>query len=259
MRLALITTVYRRPRLTNLVLTHYAALAERMKEEFEITIYAAFSRMEDPDFHDLSYFRRLGIRVVFAENEPLSDKWNAVSTIAYQDDPDALIVFGSDDLMNDTLVRLLALQVRYGHDAVTLNNCYFYHPLSRRASLLSDARIGAGRTFSRRLLQHLDGYLWPTGSHIRPDHTQNEHLEQSGHAFHFVNLPDHALPPYKPFRKPVLVDVKTDTNRWPFSDFDPARNPQCEHIVARDLLFDSFPESIAEELWTFSTDQPPGS
>lgn len=235
MRIAGITTVYRRPALVRIVLDHMETLRLRFAElGVDLRVFVAVSPDDDPDLGQLQFLD--SETVVEAKNNPLGAKWNAVQERAVADhDPDSLFVFGSDDLLSFKYVQLFGGLISYGLDYIGPDSCYFYDPPTGRASLLRGARIGAGRFFSRRCLETV-GSLWPE-VHIGPDASQTELLRSKGFPERLISLEDNKTAD----GWPIVIDVKTDVHRWPFSDFTPERNPMCTAVDGPSLLRDHFP------------------
>jgi len=238
--LAIITTVWQRPRLTRLVLDYYNSLDI---PGVLIRTYAAVSPDEDPTWRDAVPEATI---VVESPNAPLTSKWNRVCRRAFEDDPDMLCVVGSDDLLNERYISLFAGMIDYGHDALTSSRCYFFEPKTKLASLLLTARVGAGRFFSRDALVKAEGSLWPEGEHVRADQSQNDRLAELGITLSEIDILLHRVPA----GWPIVLDVKDGVNRWGFDDFNPEKNPLCKWVKAPAFLNDLFPE-VADDLLNF--------
>jgi len=232
MKIAAITTIYRRPLLTNIVLRHWAWLRDQLV--FDLEIFTAVSPDDDPNLGMLSV--PSCVTLVEAPNDPLGRKWNTVARKAAGIDPDALLVFGSDDLVSAGYLNLVASLVEYGHDYVEPDSCHFYDAASGKCSELTGAMIGAGRTFSRGVLEAVP-HLWGE-VHRSPDHNQATVLRDAGFLPYRIRLAEHHT---LRSGRPVIMDVKTDVHRWPFRDFTPTVNPQCQWADGQALLDSCFP------------------
>ncbi len=105
-------------------------------------------------------------------NHPLGAKWNAVLAAAREHDPDAVMVLGSDNMVNDALLRTWADEIRDGIDYIGLLDNHMYRPSSdtllywagypdTAANICRVGEpIGSARCFSRALLDRVGWALW---------------------------------------------------------------------------------------------------
>lgn len=169
MRIAIVTALYKRPEITQIVLSYFADLAA--KSEHQIGLFCVgsegdvsrslaesnnWSYLEFPNFTD-------------SPAHPLSQKFNALFSMTRGYDPDLLILVGSDDLVSPEIIdfyartvgpnceQLIGLRDLYIHSAETKETVYFpgYPTPGDRQKT-----IGAGRCFSRRVLQLMDYRPW---------------------------------------------------------------------------------------------------
>jgi hypothetical protein len=172
MKLLLATAIWGRAPLTRIVLDYYARMARL--PGLDLQLLCATSRTPDT-----AMVRDLGWNTVVVPNDPLSQKHNAMFEAAREINPDAIILTGSDDLIQEPVFRYY--DKHYSADAphfVGLKQIWFYNIDDHRAlywdgwlDRLGRSRavartVGAGRIFSRRVLETM--HYRPWGEHIMP-------------------------------------------------------------------------------------------
>ena len=172
--LAFHTTLWKRPRLTELVLEHLVRVREQAKPNILTPIVAVVSPDEDPD--SLVLARRYADHVVEWPNRPVGAKNNAGGRACYELGCDGLMTIGSDDFIGVGWVRRAAMALQRGAVAATLPGCAYLvsgrPPFYIRGSTHAgsdqwamDQRalpmVGAGRVYGREMLEATKGELWP--------------------------------------------------------------------------------------------------
>ena len=162
-RIAVLTCLWRRPELTDVVLAHNARLAAAVTDVVDLTVVAVGS--EGRATRDLA--ARHGAAYVEHGNEPLGAKWNAGLRAVEARRPDAVLVVGSDDLVCEQLVRHYAALIRAGARYVALLDGWFLDLTTRRAAYWpgygwSRPRepVGMARCVHRDWLDELGWELW---------------------------------------------------------------------------------------------------
>jgi hypothetical protein len=230
MRVVILTTVWGRPALTRAVLAYYVQVAVGLAVRgIELEVLAVTST-EDPDPPDLMRDRWERVSMCNASNDDLCSKWNAGVRAALEAWPDlgALITVGSDDLLTWEYIDLATRLIRYGHKTLSPDVCHFYDWETGRAVKLKPFFGGAGRVFSRDVIDALGGQLWPgdydrSDPDLNPDILQLQHLRRAGYSDERLRLDDHVTLD----RFPMVLDIKTGDNIRPFANFDPAANHAC--------------------------------
>lgn len=157
MDIVLATTIWKRPLITEAVLTHYNSLEV---EGIDFTRIAVTSNGADADLA-----RRLGWKVHPHPNEPLNEKHNAMALHAGLEDPDAVCFFNSDDLISEDYFARTAwiLEESPGTHASRLMN-YTMIDLGRHTPLdgrFSAAALpGSGFLFTMEGLESLSFAPW---------------------------------------------------------------------------------------------------
>jgi len=115
MDLAIITAAWKRPALTRLVFAHYRRAFP------EALLVAAVS--EDTAQEDAAAAGWVPVRV---PNSPLGGKWNAASLRAIKEQPGALMIVGSDDLVSKEYVTEGLQAIQAGVDVYSSPRLDFY-------------------------------------------------------------------------------------------------------------------------------------
>lgn len=166
-RLCLLTCLWQRPELSQMVLRYYQG-AKNTLADVELELVAIGSEgdasrqiAEASDFH---YFEHA--------NSPLSAKWNFGLQQTRAFDPDGVVLVGSDDLLSASILNHYARCLQQGDLFVGfLDGCFLdlgtsslcqwhgYAGPKWRARRLAET-IGMGRLLARPLLEALDFSLW---------------------------------------------------------------------------------------------------
>lgn len=168
MRLAIVTCVYKRHRLAEVVLGTYRRLQAALANVAAIDLLAVGS--------EGATSRRLcedaGFDYVEFPNSPLSRKWNEAVRQARRYDPDAVVIVGSDDVISPALLRSYCTELRRGHLLFGVRDLHFFDVRSARLGYwpgyqtIDSARvgdpIGFGRCIARPILQRTGWNLWPS-------------------------------------------------------------------------------------------------
>lgn len=142
-----------------------------------------------------------------APNSPLSQKWNAGIAYAWIFKPDAVVLVGSDDLLNAAYFEYAAAlpeTVLYSE----LSSLYFYDLASGQCAFVPRFRVHPGRMFRRELL---DRCRW------RPYRGDLDRNVDSGTYWLTAPLSGEE----KRFETPpgvVCIDVKGAENIWSFDE-----------------------------------------
>jgi len=232
MNLGILTAIWGRPRLTELVLGYY--------EASELVRVAAISEREYED-HKISYHWNLH----FCANDPLSDKWlEGMDMMHGIHNPDAVIIVGSDDLVTPEYIEACRHLVAGGAEFVYLPGCYFYDAMSGRMIWGQAQRLGLGRCLSRSLLERLDWQPWEPGLSHGLDGSMWGRIQEVGAKTVCLKDPrKHRL---------VGMDIKTEQNMW---SFDHIR----DEVISTDIedpakvLREYFP-GVADELINWNTE-----
>ena len=175
-RIVLLTCVWQRPELTDIVLDYYHHLQAQLADCLELVLVAVGSEgrasrdlCEQHGFHYYEY-----------ANTPLSNKWEHGLQQTRSQNPDGVVIVGSDDLINAGLLRHYVTLLQQGllfcglTDGIFFDVCrpthsihwYGYGGRTKDHGMpwrLNES-IGMGRLLSSTLLEQLDYSLWKGAS-----------------------------------------------------------------------------------------------
>lgn len=158
-RILIVTAVWQRHDLSDIVLSYYRDLASRAKGK--ISLLAVGSEGDKSKMlcenNRWKYIER--------HNIPVSRKWSSLMQEAKNMDFDFLIIVGSDDLLSLPIIKYYDKVYSGDKDYMLgLRDLYFYMLSSKQSyhfhgypSLLT---IGAGRCFSRKILEKINWKPW---------------------------------------------------------------------------------------------------
>ena len=250
MRIAIVTALHKRYRLTEMFLAYYAKL-------WPGPLYCVI------DDDDLKMWRLVRQYPQWChvehQNMPLADKWLRCMQLARveRDNFDAVMILGSDDFIDkeyqqhietslwvtnrgyverfddaEGALPELQIQPRYIH--------YYDAPTARLISR-KHKRPGAGRVLSNAMLERLEWRPWTHGDR-NIDGSMDKRLAQ----VYGGNVPTAYI------EEPIgsILDVKTDLNMWDFEHLrtnNVTEKSPVEDIEAEPFLRERFP-IIANEL-----------
>lgn len=218
LRIGVLTCLWRRHALSNLVLGHYARMARQLAPTIQLELFAAGS--EGRASRELA--ERHGVHYVEHPNQPLGAKWNAGLRFMRGAGLDAVLIVGSDDLIDLPVVERYAKELRAGARFIGLEDMYFMHQPTARLLYWpgyqgprAGETIGLARCIHREYLDAVDWHLWRAQLSRGLDRSMMEILapllmDPARRDLHKVlNARANDFAP---------LDVKTATNVWSFDD-----------------------------------------
>ncbi len=165
--LAILTCVWKRPQLTDIVLDYYARLRQSWSDDIRLQLVAVGSE----GARSRAVCEKHGVDYHEFANSPLSDKWNHGLLQARQGNPDAVLIVGSDDLVAAGTIRFLVSKIQAGYAVAGISDAYFYDLESRALHYwkgYADGNdmcrlhetIGMARCLSSAVLERLDYDVW---------------------------------------------------------------------------------------------------
>lgn len=189
LRIGILTTIWMRPELTEIVLSYYEWLQNQLKGEIDIVLVAVGS--EGSESRALS--EQNGFNYFEFPNLPLSSKWNYGLKQCSNYELDAVVIVGSDDLLDKQLFYRYDQFIRMGFPFIGLRDGYFFNTnlaellhwkgyyYSNNLSERFGETVGMGRCYSRELLEHINYDLWGDSKIDKGlDNFATKRLEQQG-------------------------------------------------------------------------------
>ena len=215
-KVALLTTVWGRPDVTKFVLNYYNTA--RIDPDIELIKFAVGSEGEA----SRAWCESAGWTYVEWDNRPLSDKWQAGLHELQAVEPDFLITIGSDDIVTSNYLKKITNHCPV--DGCTgIYDFWFLDLAGRRMGYWSERdrstpfgggyirTLGAGRCYSKHVLNALDWKLWPQGHENKLDGLAEMKMIQTLHrkptCYSMQNLGTWAM------------DIKSGHNLWRFDDY----------------------------------------
>jgi hypothetical protein len=190
-RVAIITAIWGRPRLTRIFFQHLFRVIHGLRIRATVKVFAAYSTPRELDnYADCA----ADVSFVYADNSPLSLKWQRPLDEAKAWNADIVITLGSDDFLSQvtmaSLIRLIStgqalvagfrgLYVAENAD-VSHWSGYNFHDQPHRTG----EPQGAGRAYAGILLDSLDWKLWANAEISKGlDQCATKRIEQRGFIF----------------------------------------------------------------------------
>lgn len=224
-RVGILTTLWQRHDLERVVLNYYADLDTPGIELVPLAVGsegAASKRVAD----------EAGWSYLEAPNTPLGAKHQAGLTEFKKSDVWGVIVIGSDDLLTRDYFRWLRGHIETGAEVFSLRGCFFYDGDTGEVVRSPRFLPGAGRYFSRSLLDRVGWRVWPDDRERYLDGAADE-VARQGRPWRFMHCGDDGV---------AILDIKAGTNMW---DFPTMRQRAGRHAVREhdpaDWLDSNFP------------------
>ena len=231
-RIGLLTTLWRREDVENIVLRHYADLDVPGVEIVRLAVGSegaeSMLRAAQNDWHYIA-----------ARNRPLSDKHNKGMDWFRDKGVAGVIVIGSDDLMTAETIRILVRHLNDGADVVAPEDIYYYDRGCDKLYYGVRHHPGAGVLYSSATLEKLNWHLWPEGIDTRLDGQAMNRVHKQG-APSRVRYLDGCRA-----RGLVVADIKSSDNMWTLRQLKETTGRVSP--VDLDIFDDAFP-GVREEL-----------
>lgn len=190
--LVFIIAIYKRPNVTKIVIDHFKSLQK--KYPFKIVVAGSEGKPIK------------GVDYIEVPNFPISEKNNAMMQRAKVHNPDAVVLMGSDDLIDENVVKFYYDLIKQKEkNVVGFYDLYFY---STEHSILSHYNCGgksygAGRYFPKSVLKKINWTGWTGEENRGLDGNNMKVIESKGIGHRVIELAD---------IDGFLVDIKHDFN-----------------------------------------------
>ena len=186
-----------------------------------------------PDQSNVDACIENGIGFTFADNDPLSGKFNNALKHVMDMGVTRIMILPSDDFISPAWVEAARSTE---HDYIIPHACGVVDLPTKRAyaivkGVTRGMRFGAGRVVSRKAVERCGGTLWPPAINRGLDTASHQCL--LAHGVHLTMVPTEGIP---------ITDVKTKDNLWPWSTWQNG----SQDITAEEALHMLSPEHLAE-------------
>ena len=175
MKLAFIFCIYKRHELEKIVINRL--IRQSNKFGFEIIIAGSEGRVS----------KRLakGCHYIEIDNFPVSNKHNSLLVKAKQLNVDGVVLLGSDDMVSDSYIEFIYKQSKDEFNIIGLRDIFFYETRGKKSGHWlgygsSNQSVGAGRFFSKRILEACNWTLWSEGLNSGLDNDCAKRLSSKG-------------------------------------------------------------------------------
>ena len=249
---ALITAVWKRHELTDLVLNRFKSIKNEIADEINLELIAVGS--EGTASRQLC--EKHGFTYIEQDNMPLNRKYNAASRLAKTFNPDAVYRIDSDDWITSNAITNSLKMIDEGHSAVGLLDLYFMDLVSFRLGrwpgygFLNHANrrwawknkgktVGVGRCFSRKLMDELDWEIWDQELELSKwlDTNCDERLKKRGHKIKGFSMKQ---------LQTFAMDIKGSGENITSQTFSKLRIKWIENI--KQELYSHFPKKEVDSL-----------
>jgi len=188
---------------------------------------------EDDDENVRTLSQYMNVIVLRVPNEPLSMKFNEAMNVARSMSPDKVMILPSDDFVSPAWVQAAK---DTPHDYIYPHTCGIMDAYTQRAYLIRKVpltgtlRFGAGRVVSNKVIEKLEGELWPIDLPKGLDSASHARITRAGFDCQIVRT--EGIP---------VLDVKTEENLWGYRTWESGSEP----IAADVALQHVHPEALA--------------
>lgn len=237
MKIAVATCVYKRHEVFKIFLKNFKKNQQALKGVIDFSLWIAGDINKELRSFELIKSGD-GINWLHHENEPLSNKWNALINTLKTVEFDYLLILGSDDILSSVCFLKYYQLTRSGHDYIGFHDFFLLSPETMKMKywhgFTRDRRgetTGAGRLIHKSLIENADWRLWDDGLNSGLDASMTKHLKP-------VN-------PYGLWCKRdgvAMVDIKTAVNIWTYEKYP------GQDVSSQQLLPAYFEREIVDEI-----------
>tara|TARA_Y100000034_G_scaffold91645_1_gene110599 strand:+ start:393 stop:1517 length:1125 start_codon:yes stop_codon:yes gene_type:complete len=264
-RIVVITALWKRPKLTRIILQQYVEIAASLNTEIELCGVAVGSEDEAERVANDAGWLSNGtapFRYIQFPNNPLGRKHNVALAAAYGLDPDAMIIVGSDDLLGLGAFRLYVQRLKAGVHLVGFKDMWFYDTATGERllwggykgghSMPPSMTIGHGRMVSRPVLDACGWKLWEDSWDTGMDRALDSTIAT---ACPTLQCPQNTMTAQWESHSAIeagiiLADIKTGTNLWSFDAVCKTGHTLTSTTTFEDLLDSDLPPHTKDALKT---------
>lgn len=160
MNIVLIVTMYKRHQLTDFVFQYYKNLKNLLSNEINLTLLACGSENTTSEY----LAQKNEFEYIEHPNLPLSKKHNYLLQESKKYNPDGVVLIGSDDIISEKTFLKYKELYNNDYDFIGFKDIYMYdgklYYWGGYTDKRKDETVGAGRFFSKNLLDNCNWDLW---------------------------------------------------------------------------------------------------
>ena len=248
-KIAIITTAYKRPLILDLFLKNFIAVQNEVKEWCELSLNLA-SSYEDFMQIDRKLFSE-GMSFVEHENLPLGLKWN--ESLKHHRGYDYALIVGSDDIFNAQLLESYKPYCYANYDYIGLLDSFYYYiyypDCMRYFAGYNGERQGepdgGGRLIHKSILENVNYKLWDDELNSGLDLSLTNRIKPFVKKSKFLVGADKGI---------YFIDIKSDVNITHFNDIKCPTIPI--HEATKILKSFSIYEDIMKTHLVYKNNQP---
>ena len=164
---------------------------------------------------DGSFAASLDMKILYHDNRPLSNKWNAGAKWIQNTNYDAVIFLGSDDVLSIKAERSIKKALKE-YDLVGFEDIVIWDRIKKTGKYWpgytnhrKGEPAGAGRAITRQALEKLHYQPWQPGLNSSLDFSFWERSKKAGLKTNLLNIKEHGL----------LIDIKDPKSLTPIERF----------------------------------------
>lgn len=205
MKIVVLTCVWKRPNITKIFLEQFKALQAYNPSEFELELVVVGSEAKSKEI-----VTPYTTHYIHYKNLPLGKKWNAGLAYCESLDFDVLLALGSDDIISTSCLSVYKRYIDEGFDYLGWQDFYLLDTSRKKMKYWSGYQgkrngesVGAGRMFSRSLLEKLDFKLWDSHKNKGLDGSCTKKIQSIKHSKRVIRAKNNIV---------FMVDLKSKTN-----------------------------------------------
>ncbi len=163
-----VTCTYKRPEITERIISIWENLQEKTSQFLEFENIIVDSEKTNFDI----FVNKKNFKYYDYKNHPISDKWNFAVSQLIGKNFDYVIFLGSDDFIDESLIRIYYEKMNNGYDYIGIHDMYVFNTINqnlyywggyKQGSGRQGETIGLGRCLSKNIIEKLNYNPWGLG------------------------------------------------------------------------------------------------
>jgi hypothetical protein len=206
MKIVVLTCIWKRPKITKIFLEQFKKLQEFKPKEFQLELIVVGSETG----LDKALLQGFNAHYIHHRNLPLGKKWNAGVEYCKKLEFDYLLALGSDDIISQSSLPIYKRYTDEGFDYLGWKDFYLIDTIRKKMKYWEGYQnrrigesVGAGRMFSKNLLEKLKYKPWDDNKNIGLDGSLTKKLAQISYTSVVMSAKNNQV---------VMADLKSDVN-----------------------------------------------